>query len=92
MPTPRANFTPMDTTFRMLPVSFFPQYWAARMRMAPSTPPINICTTVCIWLPTYTPETALSPREPIIRLSAKFTAKVIRFCSDMGIAKVIRVL
>lgn len=36
----------------------------------------------------YTPEMASSPKEPIITLSAKLTAKVTRFCSEMGTAKV----
>ena len=72
-PTTKANFTPTDTTLRMLPVSFLPQYWAARMRMAPSIPATNICSTCWSCPPTYTPEMALSPSEPIITLSAKFT-------------------
>ena len=73
----------------MLWVSFFPQYWAAKIRMAPSMPPTNICSTVWSWPPTYTPEMASSPREPIITLSAKLTAKVTRFCSEIGTASVI---
>ena len=52
MPTARANFTPMDTTLRMLAVSFFPQYWAANIKMAPSMPPTNICSTDWSWPPT----------------------------------------
>ena len=36
----------------------------------------------------YTPEMAASPKEPIITVSAKLTAKVTRFCSEMGTAKV----
>ena len=91
-PTAAASFTPMLTTRRMLSVSFFPQYWAASISMAPSTPPMNICTTVCTCPPTYTPEMALSPSLPIIRLSAKPTAKVIRFCKEIGIARAISVL
>ncbi len=91
-PTAAASFTPMLTTRRMLSVSFLPQYWAASISMAPSTPPMNICTTVCTWPPTYTPEMALSPSRPIIRLSANPTAKVIRFCREMGMASAISVL
>ena len=85
-PTPRANFTPMETTLRMLSLSFLPQYWAAKIKIAPSMPPTNICTTDWSWPPTYTPEMASSPRDPIITLSAKFTAKVTRFCREMGTA------
>ena len=90
-PTPKANLAPMETTLRMLAVSFLPQYWAERIKIAPSMPAMNICTTACIWLPTYTPEIASSPNRPIIRLSAKPTAKVIRFCREMGTARAIKV-
>ena len=85
-PTSTANRTPIDAIFRILPVSRFPQYWAARIRIAPSMPATNICSTVCSWFPTYTPEIALSPSVPTIRLSAKFTAKVTAFCSAIGMA------
>ena len=37
----------MAMILRMLPASRLPQYWAARIRMAPSTPAENICRKVC---------------------------------------------
>ena len=88
IPTPRANFTPMDTTFRMLAVSRLPQYWAAKIKMAPSMPPTNICTTRLKLAAHTHRKWRLSPSEPIIKLSAKFTPKVMRFCREMGTAKV----
>ena len=45
-PIRTANRTPMDTILRMLTVSRLPQYCAARMRIAPSMPPMNICKSV----------------------------------------------
>ena len=91
-PIKTAKRTPIDAIFRMLPVSRLPQYWAARIKIAPSMPATNICSSVWSWFPTYTPEIALSPSEPTIRLSAKFTAKVTAFCSAIGIARRISVL
>ena len=91
-PMSKANRTPMAAMRRMLFVSRLPQYCAAKMRIAPSMPPMNICNSVCSWLPTYTPEIALSPSVPIITLSARPTAKVTAFCSAIGIASVTSVL
>ena len=56
--------------------------------MAPDRPPIIIVRKVCTWVPMYTAEMAVSPRVPTMRLSAKPTAKVIRFCREMGMANV----
>ena len=47
-------------------------------------PEQNICRSVCTCDPKYTPETAASPRVPIITLSASVTQKVIRFWSAIG--------
>ena len=42
---------PIETIRLMLPVSRLPQYWAARIKIAPSMPPENIWRKVWICPP-----------------------------------------
>ena len=89
-PTISEILRPMDTMERIWSVSRFPQYWAARISMAPPMPEVNSWIKVWIWPPIYTPDTAASPKVLTIRLSAKETRKVITPCSITGMESVIR--